>query len=179
VIFLPVAFSLSGLQEAQGAHTALSKTALSFEVLSHSTLNALPLDAVHSLRSRAMSAALHRVAALCLLTAFGCAGPAVVGQYPNQQRLIGHSKAAVLACAGAPTRAQPHNGATLLHYYREAPVLEASPPVGNGTFSAIRHGCWATVVVADERVTDVVYRFEPPAIDASNDCEAIFEACVR
>ncbi|WP_145976295.1 hypothetical protein [Nitrospira moscoviensis] len=153
----------------------MSKTALSFEVL---TLTALPLNVVHTLHSRAMSAALHRIAGLCLLAAFGCAGPAVVGQYSNQQRLIGQSKAAVLACAGAPRREQAHDGVTLLYYYREAPVLEASPPVGKGTFSAIRHGCWATVVVAEERVTDVVYRFEPPAIDASNDCEAIFDLCI-
>lgn len=107
----------------------------------------------------------------------GCAGPAVVGEYPNQQRMIGQAKASVLACAGTPIKEQLHNSVTLLQYYREAPILEESSPVGKGSFPTIRHGCWATVVVTDEHVAEVRYRFVPPAFDASNDCEEIFDAC--
>jgi len=107
----------------------------------------------------------------------GCATPAQVGEYPNQQRMIGQSKAALLACAGKPVKEQTRNGLTLLQYYREAPMLEESSPVGKGSFPTVHHGCWATVVLAEDRITEIHYRFAPPAFDASNDCEAIFESC--
>ncbi len=106
-----------------------------------------------------------------------CAGPAQVGQYPNQQRMIGKSKDTLVACAGAPKKIQPWEGAVLFRYYREAPILEESEPVGKSSFATMRHGCWATAVVEGDRVTDVVYQFVPPTIDASNDCEAIFDSC--
>lgn len=105
--------------------------------------------------------------------------PAAVGEYPNQQKVIGKSKAQVLACAGNPVKEQSRNDVVLLQYYKEAPVLEESQPVGKGSVSTIRHGCWATVVLTDDRVSDVRYRFVPPSMDASNDCEAIFDPCAQ
>lgn len=118
--------------------------------------------------------------ALVGLTAVnGCATAATVGEYPNQQKVIGKSKADILACAGKPVKEQTRNDVVLLQYYREAPVLEESQPVGKGSISTIRHGCWATVVLTDDRVTDVRYRFAPPSMDASNDCEAIFDPCAQ
>ena len=108
----------------------------------------------------------------------GCTTPAHVGEYPNQQTLAGKSKAVLLACAGTPKKELTDNDVTILRYYREAPILEESQPVGKGSISTIRHGCWATVVLANDRVVDVQYRFVPPTFDASNDCEDIFDACV-
>ena len=116
---------------------------------------------------------------LGLVTIAGCATAATVGEYPNQQKVIGKSKAEVLACAGKPVKEQTRNDVVLLQYYREAPILEESQPVGKGSMSTNRHGCWATVVLTDDRVTDVRYRFAPPSMDASNDCEAIFEPCAQ
>lgn len=116
---------------------------------------------------------------LGLTAVAGCATAATVGEYPNQQKVIGKSKADVLACAGKPVKEQTRNDVVLLQYYREAPVLEESQPVGKGSMSTIRHGCWATVVLTDDRVTDVRYRFAPPSMDASNDCEAIFDPCAQ
>jgi hypothetical protein len=116
---------------------------------------------------------------LGLMTIAGCATAATVGEYPNQQKVIGKSKAEVLACAGKPVKEQTRNDVVLLQYYREAPVLEESQPVGKGSMSTNRHGCWATVVLTDDRVTDVRYRFAPPSMDASNDCEAIFDPCAQ
>ncbi|MBH0206789.1 MAG: hypothetical protein HP498_13435 [Nitrospira sp.] len=107
----------------------------------------------------------------------GCSTPATVGEYPNQQRVAGQSKAAILACAGAPKKEIEESGLTLLRYYREAPIFEESQPVGKGSVSTIRHGCWATVILKNDRVVDVHYRFAPPTFDASNDCEEIFEFC--
>ncbi len=106
-----------------------------------------------------------------------CSTPAQVGEYPNQQRVVGLSKSAVLSCAGRPNKELADGARTFLRYYREAPVLEESHPVGKGSFATIRHGCWATVILADDRVIDVQYRFVPPTFDASNDCEDIFNSC--
>jgi len=106
-----------------------------------------------------------------------CATPTHVGTYPNQQRIIGSTKSSILACAGAPKKEILKGEFTLLHYYREAPILEESQPVGKSSVSTIRHGCWATVIVTNDRVIDVQYRYVPPTFDASNDCEAVFESC--
>lgn len=106
-----------------------------------------------------------------------CATPAHIGEYPNQQRLVGLSKSAVLNCAGHPKKETTDGTQTLLRYYREAPILEESRPVGKGSFATVRHGCWATVVLINDRVVEVQYRFVPPTFDASNDCEDIFDSC--
>ena len=106
-----------------------------------------------------------------------CSTPAHVGEYPNQQRMVGKSKSSILACAGTPHKETSDGERTFLRYYREAPILEESRPVGKGSFATIRHGCWATVILIDDRVVDVHYRFVPPTFDASNDCEDIFDSC--
>lgn len=106
-----------------------------------------------------------------------CTTPAHVGEYPNQQRMVGKPKSAVLACTALPDKETSDGERTFLRYYREAPILEESRPVGKGSFATIRHGCWATVVLVDDRVVNVQYRFVPPTFDASNDCEDIFESC--
>lgn len=112
------------------------------------------------------------------LSLASCSTPAHVGEYPNQQQMVEKSKSAILACAG-PARKEIADGEhTFLLYYREAPILEESRPVGKGSFATIRHGCWATVVLTDDRVVQVHYRFVPPTFDASNDCEEIFESCL-
>ena len=106
-----------------------------------------------------------------------CTAPVHVGTYPNQQRMVGTTKAALLTCAGTPKKELTDGEVSLLRYYREAPILEESQPVGKGSVSTIRHGCWATVIVADDRVVEIRYRFVPPTFDASNDCEALFQSC--
>jgi hypothetical protein len=93
--------------------------------------------------------------------------------------MIGKSRSEILACAGLPTKERKEDDFTLLRYYREAPVLEESQPIGKGSVSTIRHGCWATVVLAEDRVVDIRYRFAPPSFDASNDCEEIFAPCMQ
>ena len=106
-----------------------------------------------------------------------CSTPAHVGEYLNQQRMVGKSRSTMLACAGTPQKETSDSERTVLRYYREAPILEESRPVGKGSFATIRHGCWATVVLVNDRVVDVQYRFVPPTFDASNDCEDIFDSC--
>lgn len=117
---------------------------------------------------------------LCgLVWAAGCSTQAQVGEYPNQQHVAGQSRAAILACAGTPKKEIRDGELTLLRYYREAPILEESHPVGKSSMSTIHHGCWATIILREDRVVDVRYRFVPPTFDASNDCEEILEPCLQ
>ncbi len=108
-----------------------------------------------------------------------CTTPAQVGQYPNQKGLVGQSWSAVLNCAGPPQQHMLDGERTILRYYREAPILEESRPVGKGSFATTRHGCWATLILTHDHVVDVQYRFVPSTFDASNDCEEIFDSCLR
>jgi len=108
-----------------------------------------------------------------------CAAPARVGEYPNQKAMTGHTRSDILACAGLPTRERTEHDVTVLRYYREAPILEESQPIGKSSVSTVRHGCWATVILAEDRVIDIRYQFVPPSFDASNDCEEIFAPCAR
>jgi hypothetical protein len=108
-----------------------------------------------------------------------CTAPAHVGEYPNQKAMTGKVRSEILACAGVPTKERTEGDFTVLRYYREAPILEESQPIGKGSVSTSRHGCWATVVLADDRVVDIQYRFVPSSFDASNDCEEIFTPCVQ
>jgi hypothetical protein len=130
---------------------------------------------IGSLLSHQLFVLAQGLAILVLLTS--CSTPAQVGEYPNQQRMAGQSKSTVLRCAGLPQKELTDGEQTVLRYYREAPILEESRPVGKSSFSTTRHGCWATVVLVHDRVIDVQYRFVPPTFDASNDCEDIFDSC--
>lgn len=116
---------------------------------------------------------------LWLVWLVNCTAPAHVGEYPNQKSMTGKARSELLACAGLPIRESKEGHFTLLQYYREAPILEESQPVGKSSVSTVRHGCWATVILEEDRIVDIHYRFVPPSFDASNDCEEIFAACVQ
>jgi len=107
----------------------------------------------------------------------GCATPAEVHQYPNQQALVGQSKADVLKCAGPPLKELRDGERTVLRYYKEAPMFEESLPSSKSSIPTIHHGCWASVILSDDRVTEVRYRFVPETFDASDECEETFESC--
>lgn len=108
----------------------------------------------------------------------GCQSiPPVTEGYPHQQGLLGKSKQEVLACAGPPLQERVEGPLTTLRYYKEAPLLEESMVGSKGSRPTVHHGCWASVVLQDQRVNHVRYRFVPSSVDASNDCEAIFADC--
>ena len=118
-------------------------------------------------------------ALLGLLGLGGCAtAPRLEGNH-NQQALVGKTKDQVLSCAGSPLRQATEGELTLLRYYREAPILEESFATSKASRPGIHHGCWATVILQEGRVVEVQYRFAPSTVDASNDCEEIFEPCVQ
>lgn len=133
----------------------------------------------HRLNTRARSALFVASTLLGLLGLGGCAtAPRLEGNH-NQQAMVGKPKDQVLSCAGSPLRQATEGELTLLRYYREAPMLEESFATSKASRPGIHHGCWATVILQEGRVVEVQYRFAPSTVDASNDCEEIFEPCVR
>jgi len=133
----------------------------------------------HCLKTIARSALFVASTLLGLLGLGGCAtAPRLEGNH-NQQALVGKTKDQVLSCAGSPLRQATEGELTLLRYYREAPILEESFATSKASRPGIHHGCWATVILQEGRVVEVQYRFAPSTVDASNDCEEIFEPCVQ
>lgn len=132
----------------------------------------------HCLKTRARSVLFVVSALLGLLGLGGCATAPRLEGNQNQQAMVGKTKEQVLSCAGSPLRQITEGELTLLRYYREAPMLEESFVASKGSRSGIHHGCWATVILQEGRVVEVQYRFAPSTVDASNDCEEIFQPCV-
>jgi hypothetical protein len=114
-----------------------------------------------------------------LLLLGGCAAAARLEGNPNQQAMVGKTKEKVLACAGRPLQQTTDHDLTLLRYYREAPILEESFATSKASRPGMHRGCWAIVVLEDDRVSDVIYRFVPHTVDASQECEDIFDSCVQ
>lgn len=116
---------------------------------------------------------------LALLGLVACVSPPPRTEgFPNQTAMVGKTKEKLFACAGTPLREVKEDEWTILKYYREAPMLEESSVASKGSSSGIHHGCWAMVVLVENKVTEVRYQFTPAFIDSSNDCEEIFDQCV-
>ena len=112
----------------------------------------------------------------------GCQStPPITEGYPHQQALQGKSKEQVLSCAGTPLRRNEQDGElTLLHYYREAPLLEESMVSSKSSRPTVHHGCWATVVhPSTNESTRCSIASCRVRSDASNDCEEIFASCAE
>lgn len=138
-------------------------------------------------RQRSTSGSLHarrpadlRVALLVGMAVWclaGCATPDLVPALPNRDATIGKSREALLACAGQPARQTVEPRGVILLYYKEAQMLQESFPGSKGSFPRAHHGCWATVLLEGDRVSDIGYQSVPSRIDAMDECEAIFAAC--
>jgi hypothetical protein len=117
-------------------------------------------------------------AVLSTLFVTGCNfSPPIMEGYPAQTAMRGKTKAEILSCAGQPIHETQEGPMTELRYYREAPMLEESGTASKSSMPSIHHGCWVSIMVKDDRVADVRYRFVPDFFDASNDCEEIFSNC--
>ncbi len=114
---------------------------------------------------------------MCLCNLQGCATPKTVTESANREATLGKSKEELLQCAGQPFREATQNDTVTFSYYKEAPMLQESFPASKGSFPRPHHGCWATVLLKEGRVTDIGYRSVPNTIDAMDLCEAIFRTC--
>ena len=100
---------------------------------------------------------------------------------PNHigKALLGKSKQELVACAGNPLRETKTTEGTVLSYYKEAPMLEESGPFLKGSISGAHHGCWAHLLMGEDRVVGVEYRSVPQSVHATDHCEEIFYACAQ
>jgi hypothetical protein len=107
----------------------------------------------------------------------GCASAKSPAVGMKGEALIGLAQQTIRACVGAPLREMSHPASTLLLYYREAALFEESFGGGKGSKPGYHHGCWATVLVEEGRVTGVEFRPVPHPDADTHECQEIFAAC--
>ena len=99
----------------------------------------------------------------------------------NGQALLGLTQERLRTCAGPPLHEVSKPASTLLVFYREALMFEESVPgaLGGGKGSRIgyHHGCWATILVEEGRVTGVEFRPVPDPDADTHECQETFVAC--
>jgi len=121
------------------------------------------------------------ISALVLCSAvwlIGCAAPQPIEPNPIGKALLGKSKQELVACVGNPLQETKTTEGTVLTYYKEASMLEESFPFSKGSRAGAHRGCWASLLLADDRVTGVEYRAAPSTLNTDDLCERIFESCV-
>lgn len=97
---------------------------------------------------------------------------------PTAQKLIGKSQTHILQCAGKPVTQTSYGQGIVLRYYQEAPMFEESRPFLKGSQPGMHHGCWARVLIENDRVMGVEFRTVPEEVEKHGDeCEEIFQAC--
>ena len=109
----------------------------------------------------------------------GCAASRPIEPSPIGKVLLGKSKQELVACAGNPLEETKTAEGTVLTYYKEAPMFEESFSLSKGSSSGAHHGCWAHLLMGDDRVVGVEYRSAPRSVDATDHCEEIFHTCVQ
>ena len=142
--------------------------------LVHNTYMRIPLlgsgTPCHILQSFIM------VGFVCLI---GCAASQPIEPPPIQKALLGKSKQALIACAGNPSQETKTAEGTVLTYYKEASMLDESFPFSQGSRAGAHRGCWASLLLADDRGTGLEYRKAPSTLNTDDLCEKIFETCVQ
>jgi len=122
------------------------------------------------------------ISALVLCSAvwlIGCAASQPIESTPIGKALLGKSKQDLVACVGSPLQETMTTEGTVLAYYKEASMLEESFSFSKGSRSGVHHGCWAHLLMGDDRVVGVEYRSAPRSVDATDHCEEIFHSCVQ
>ena len=109
----------------------------------------------------------------------GCAASQPIEPNPVGKALLGKSTQELVACAGNPFHETKTAEGTVLSYYKEAPMLEESVPFLKGSRSGAHHGCWAHLLMGEDRVVGVEYRSVPTSVHATDHCEEIFHTCVQ
>jgi hypothetical protein len=94
--------------------------------------------------------------------------------------LKGKTKQGLLACAGAPQRESTSEGLTEMVYQHDAELVERSVPSAKSSGARdVPHSCRATVMLKDDRVTDLRYESVPAWLGAEDHCEEIFVRCAQ
>jgi len=109
----------------------------------------------------------------------GCAASQPIAPDPIGKALLGKSKQELVSCAGNPLEETKTAEGPVLTYYKEAPIFEESFSLSKGSTSGVHHGCWAHLLMEDDRVVGVEYRSVPRSIDSTDHCEEIFHTCIQ
>lgn len=109
----------------------------------------------------------------------GCATFQPIEPNPIGKTLLGKSKQELVVCAGNPLQETKTAEGTVVTYYKEAPMFEESFSFSKGSRSGTHHGCWAHLLMGDDRVVGIEYRSVPRSVDATDHCEEIFHSCVQ
>jgi hypothetical protein len=96
---------------------------------------------------------------------------------PMASRLLGQSHEAIVQCSGQPQEELNTGHTKVFRYYREETMLDESRVASKGSIPGKHHGCWASVLVEDNRVVGVEFRPVPDESDSPYLCEMVFENC--
>lgn len=107
----------------------------------------------------------------------GCAMPQPIEPVPIGKVLLGKSKTELVSCAGTPIQEIVTAEGTVLKYYKEAPMFEESFPFSKASRAGAHRGCWASLLLVNDRVTGVEYGAAPSTVNTDDLCERIFETC--
>ena len=109
----------------------------------------------------------------------GCAAPQPIEPSLIQKALIGKSKQELASCAGHALEEVSTAEGTVLKYYKEASMFEESGVFSKSSRAGVHHGCWAYLLLTDDRVVGVEYRSVPRSVGAADHCEEIFQLCAQ
>lgn len=137
------------------------------------------------LRCSSITMQVNMIRAISFLVVFtavwliGCTVPQPLEPNPIGNRLLGKSQQELIACAGTPLQQTNTTEGAVLSYYKEAPMFEESSPFLKGSRAGAHHGCWAHILMGEDRVVGVEYRSVPPSVHATDHCEEIFHTCAQ
>jgi len=116
---------------------------------------------------------------LIWLAMYGCVTSSPPPPRPSTaERLLSKSSGQIVACAGVPLMHITRDNLTVFRYYKEASLLEESSTISKGSRAGIHHGCWATLLIENDRVSGIEFRTVPEGREQYNDeCVEIFQNC--
>src|SRR5437868_7804366 len=96
------------------------------------------------------------VLVLCIAVwLIGCAESQPIESNPIGKTLLGKSKQELVVCAGNPLQETKIAERMVLTYYKEAPMFEESFSFSKGSRPGAHHGCWAHLLMENDRVVGV------------------------
>src|SRR2546428_11126678 len=104
----------------------------------------------------------------------GCVASQPIEPNPIGKAMLGKSKQELVACVGNPLQETKTTEGTVLTYYKEASMLEESFSFSKGSRSGVHHGCWAHLLMGDDRVVGVEYRSAPRSVTPPDTSERFF-----
>jgi len=97
---------------------------------------------------------------------------------PTQKALVGKTQQELMSCVGLQPDVKIVEGVTELKYYKEASQFEESFAGTKSSMARVHHGCWATLRLTNDVVTEVRYRSVPKDYHDYDHCDEIFENCL-